>query len=212
MAIGTDVTETTDSGWTFWIDRGGTFTDVIGRAPDGSERTLKLLSASPAYADAAVEAMRRLLGAAAGERFPAERVAAIKMGTTVATNALLERKGAKTLLVVTRGFADAILIGDQSRAELFELDIVRPEPLHAAVIEADERLAADGAVVRPLDRATLADAFEKAKAEGFASVAIAFLHSDLNPAHEQAGGLGDVQHADPQIRGLAANPQNLRAN
>ncbi len=188
MAIGTDVTETTDSGWTFWIDRGGTFTDVIGRAPDGSERTLKLLSASPAYADAAVEAMRRLLGAAAGERFPAERVAAIKMGTTVATNALLERKGAKTLLVVTRGFADAILIGDQSRPELFALDIVRPEPLHAAVIEADERLAADGAVVRPLDRATLADAFEKAKAEGFASVAIAFLHSDLNPAHELTAG------------------------
>ncbi|HYE47874.1 MAG TPA: hydantoinase/oxoprolinase N-terminal domain-containing protein, partial [Caulobacter sp.] len=108
--------------WSFWIDRGGTFTDVVARAPDGSERTLKLLSQSPAYPDAAVEAMRRLLGAAPGEPFPADRVEAIKMGTTVATNALLERKGAPTLLVTTRGFADALVIGDQSRPHLFALD------------------------------------------------------------------------------------------
>jgi 5-oxoprolinase (ATP-hydrolysing) len=188
MAIGTDVTEQRAFDWTFWIDRGGTFTDVIGRDGDGREQTLKLLSASPSYEDAAVEAMRRLLGAAPGEPFPAERVAAIKMGTTVATNALLERKGAKTLLVVTEGFADAILIGDQSRPDLFALDILRPEPLYAGVVEATERRAADGSVVLPLDGEALATALKAMRAEGFTSVAIAFLHSDLDPAHELAAG------------------------
>ncbi|MFZ4605844.1 MAG: hydantoinase/oxoprolinase family protein, partial [Caulobacter sp.] len=175
-------------GWTFWIDRGGTFTDVIGRAPDGSERTLKLLSASPSYADAAVEAMRRLLAVEPGASFPASRVAAIKMGTTVATNALLERKGAKTLLVTTQGFADAVLIGDQSRPDLFALDIVRPEPLYSGVVEAGERLAADGTVVTALDADRLATDLARARADGFTSIAIAFLHSDLNPAHELAAG------------------------
>ncbi|MDO9472884.1 MAG: hydantoinase/oxoprolinase family protein, partial [Caulobacter sp.] len=184
MAIGTDAT----AGWIFWIDRGGTFTDVIGRGPDGTEQTLKLLSASPSYVDAAVEAMRRLLGVLPGDRFPAERVAAIKMGTTVATNALLERKGARTLLVVTRGFGDSILIGDQSRPELFALDILRPEPLYAGVVEAGERLASDGAVVTALDAPGLAGALATAREDGFTSVAIAFLHSDLNPAHERAAG------------------------
>jgi 5-oxoprolinase (ATP-hydrolysing) len=188
MAIGSDVTERTDFRWTFWIDRGGTFTDVIGRDPDGAEQTLKLLSASPSYADAAVEAMRRLLGAAPGDRFPAERVAAIKMGTTVATNALLERKGARTLLVVTRGFGDSILIGDQSRPDLFALDIVRSDPLYAGVVEADERLASDGAVVTALDAPALSAALAAARDDGFTSVAIAFLHSDLNRAHEEAAG------------------------
>ena len=106
-------------GWTFWIDRGGTFTDVIGRGPDGASRTVKLSSASGAYADAAVEAMRRVLGARPGDPFPAGRVDAVKMGTTVATNALLERTGAKTLLVTTAGFADALVIGDQTRPSLF---------------------------------------------------------------------------------------------
>ena len=139
-------------GWEFWIDRGGTFTDVIGRAPEGSLVTAKLLSSSPAYEDAAVEGMRRLLGLGAGEPFPAERVAAIRMGTTVATNALLERKGARTLLVATRGFADALLIGDQARPDLFALEIRRPEPLYAGVIEAEERLGAAGEVVRPWTR------------------------------------------------------------
>jgi 5-oxoprolinase (ATP-hydrolysing) len=188
MAIGSDVAERTDSGWTFWIDRGGTFTDVIGRSPEGAEQTLKLLSASPSYVDAAVEAMRRLLGVGPGDRFPAERVAAIKMGTTVATNALLERKGARTLLVVTRGFGDSILIGDQSRPDLFALDIVRPDPLYAGVVEADERLASDGAVVTTLDAPALSAALAAARDDGFTSVAIAFLHSDLNRAHEEAAG------------------------
>jgi 5-oxoprolinase (ATP-hydrolysing) len=171
--------------WSFWIDRGGTFTDVIARSSSGEERTLKLPSKSPAYLDAAVEAMRRLLGAASDAPFPAERVEAIRMGTTVATNALLERTGAKTLLVTTVGFADALVIGDQARPRLFDLDIIKMPPLYAGVIEADERLAANGAVVRPLDKAALRRALETAVGDGFESAAIAFLHSDLNPDHER---------------------------
>ncbi len=177
-----------DRVFSFWIDRGGTFTDVIGRADDGEEVSAKLLSSSPGYEDAAVEAMRRILGAAPGAPFPAERVSAIKMGTTVATNALLERRGARTLFVTTAGFADALLIGDQARPDLFALDIDRPAPLCDAVVEATERLAADGAVVTPLDRQALQVKLEAAVAEGFTSAAIAFLHADLNPDHEQAAG------------------------
>uniref|UniRef100_UPI00286B5644 hydantoinase/oxoprolinase N-terminal domain-containing protein n=1 Tax=Phenylobacterium sp. TaxID=1871053 RepID=UPI00286B5644 len=153
--------------WSFWIDRGGTFTDVIGRASDGTELSSKLLSASPSYDDAAVEAMRRTLGVAPGEPFPAVRVAAIKMGTTVATNALLERAGARTLFITTQGFADALVIGDQSRPDLFALNIIRPDPLYSGVVEADERLAADGAVVTPLDSSGLAGRLAEARAEGF---------------------------------------------
>src|SRR5579863_658968 len=170
-----------DRGWEFWIDRGGTFTDVIGRDPSGREVSLKLPSVSGVYEDAAVEAMRRLLDAPAGAPFPAERVASVKMGTTVATNALLERRGAKTLLVTTRGFADALLIGDQARPRLFALDIEKPAPLFAGVVEARERLGASGEVVEPLDRDDLAVALARAKPRGFESVAIAFLHADLNP-------------------------------
>jgi 5-oxoprolinase (ATP-hydrolysing) len=175
-------------GWTFSIDRGGTFTDVIGRSPNGETHTLKLLSSSPTYEDAAVEAMRRLLNAAPGAPFPADAVAAIRMGTTVATNALLERKGAKTLLVTTRGFKDALTIGDQARPDLFALNIERPEPLHSGVLEVDERLAADGAVVTALNEVALAEGLAKAAADGFVSAAICFLHSDLNPAHERRAG------------------------
>jgi 5-oxoprolinase (ATP-hydrolysing) len=170
--------------WNFWIDRGGTFTDVIALAPDGKMHTLKLPSRSAAYADAAVEAMRRVLDAPAPGPFPAERVAAIKVGTTVATNALLERTGARTLFVTTRGFRDALFIGDQARPHLFALDIERPAPLYDAVLEADERLSADGSALRPLDEAALLQGFQTALADGFQSVAIAFLHSDLNAEHE----------------------------
>jgi 5-oxoprolinase (ATP-hydrolysing) len=181
-----------DRSWRFWIDRGGTFTDVIGQVaagPDaGAETSLKLLSASAAYPDAAVEAMRRILGAAPGAAFPASRVESIKMGTTVATNALLERAGAKTLFVTTRGFADGVLIGDQARPDLFALTIQRPPPLYSGVVEADERLDAGGREVRPLDAAPLAEQLKAALAQGFTSVAIAFLHADLNPAHERAAG------------------------
>ncbi len=172
----------------FWIDRGGTFTDVIGRWSDGVEVSAKLLSASPSYADAAVEAMRRILGVAPDAPFPASRVEAIKMGTTVATNALLERRGARTLFVTTGGFADALRIGDQARPDLFALEIEKPAPLYAGVVEASERLAADGTIITPLDGAALQAALTAAVAEGFTSVAIAFLHADLNPTHEQAAG------------------------
>jgi 5-oxoprolinase (ATP-hydrolysing) len=161
---------------------------VIGRSPGGEVHTLKLLSASAAYPDAAVEAMRRLLGTAPEAPFPAAMVAAIKMGTTVATNALLERTGARTLLVTTEGFADALAIGDQARPRLFDLDIIRPAPLYAGVLEAGERLAADGAVLRRLDEVALRDALDRAVREGFEAAAIAFLHSDLNPGHEQIAG------------------------
>src|SRR5580692_7010868 len=175
-------------GWEFWIDRGGTFTDVIARSPDGGETSAKLLSVSDAYEDAAVEAMRRLMATAPDAPFPAERIASIKLGSTVATNALLERKGARTLFVTTRGFADALAIGDQARPSLFVLDIVKPAPIYAGVIEADERVDAAGAVIRPLDEAALATALATAVADGFESVAIAFLHADLNPAHERRAG------------------------
>jgi 5-oxoprolinase (ATP-hydrolysing) len=181
-----------DTSWRFWIDRGGTFTDVIGQVvggPDaGAETSLKLLSASAAYPDAAVEAMRRILGAAPGAPFPADRVESIKMGTTVATNALLERAGAKTLFVTTKGFADSVLIGDQARPDLFALTIVKPAPLYSGVVEADERLDAAGGMVRPLDAVALTQALKSALAQDYASVAIAFLHADLNPAHERAAG------------------------
>ena len=171
--------------WSFWIDRGGTFTDVVGQAPDGELHTLKLPSLSREYRDAAVEAMRRLTNTPPGEPFPAARVAAIKIGTTVATNALLERTGAKTLFVTTAGFADALEIGDQTRPDLFALTIAKPPPLYAGVIEADERIGADGAVVRPLDETALSARLAQAVVAGYESVAVCFLHSDLNPAHER---------------------------
>ncbi len=177
-----------DRQWSFWIDRGGTFTDVIGRADDGYEVTAKLLSTSAQYDDAAVEAMRRILSVAPGAPFPAQSISAIKMGTTVATNALLERRGAKTLFVTTKGFGDALVIGDQTRPDLFALNLSRPAPLYSGVLEVDERLAADGSVVRALDAHELSTCLTDALSKGFEAVAIAFMHSDLNPAHEIAAG------------------------
>src|SRR5687768_10768788 len=124
------------AGWQFWIDRGGTFTDIVARRPDGALATLKLLSENPEqYRDAAIEGIRRLLGLAPGARLPAEAIEAIKMGTTVATNALLERKGERTLLVITKGFADALRIAYQNRPKLFERRIVLPELLYERVVE-----------------------------------------------------------------------------
>lgn len=174
--------------WRFWVDSGGTFTDVIGMDGAGRLHALKLLSASEAYADPALEGMRRLLGLATEDPWPGEAVAEIRMGTTVATNALLQRNGARTLLVVTAGFADALLIGDQTRPDLFALDIRRPAPFYDRVIEADERRDAAGAVVRPLDETALAAALRTAQDEGLEAVAIAFLHADLDPAHEIRAG------------------------
>ncbi|RPH44960.1 MAG: 5-oxoprolinase, partial [Burkholderiales bacterium] len=172
--------------WQFWIDRGGTFTDVVGRRPDGSLVTEKLLSENPEqYLDAAVEGIRRLLGLAPGEPVPARLVEAVKMGTTVATNALLERKGEPLLLVVTRGFADGPRIAYQNRPRLFDRRIVLPELLHREVLEVDERLAADGAVVRPLDEAAARAGLQAAYDRGLRAVAIVLMHAYRFPAHER---------------------------
>ncbi|MCU0976336.1 MAG: hydantoinase B/oxoprolinase family protein [Steroidobacteraceae bacterium] len=175
---------TSGRGWQFWIDRGGTFTDVVARAPDGRLLTHKLLSEDPArHADAAANGIRALL-----ERHgrPGDPVEAIRMGTTVATNALLERRGASTALVVTAGFADALRIGYQNRPALFARHIELPEPLYREVIEADERIGACGEVVRPLDIARLAADLAAARARGIESVAIVFMHGHAYPAHERA--------------------------
>jgi len=173
------------TGWQFWIDRGGTFTDVIGRAPDGSLHPLKLLSDNPEhYSDAAAEGIRIVLAAAADESTTTS-VDEIRMGTTVATNALLERKGARTGLLITRGFGDALQIGSQQRPEIFDLHIRLPEPLYSAVIEVDERIDADGAVLEPLAEQALHQQLLDWQNTGIESVAVCLMHAWANPVHEQ---------------------------
>ena len=173
--------------WQFWIDRGGTFTDVVGRRPDGTLVTHKLLSENPEqYRDAAVAGMRHLLGLSAGEPITPAPVECVKMGTTVATNALLERKGEPTLLIITRGFRDALRIAYQDRPRLFDRHIVLPELLYKRVIEAQERVGADGAVIEPLDEDHLRERLWAAYDAGLRSVAIVFMHGWRWPAHEQA--------------------------
>ena len=175
------------AGWQFWIDRGGTFTDIVARAPDGGYVTRKLLSEAPEhYDDAALQGIRDILGAGDGAPIPAERVEAVRMGTTVATNALLERKGERTLLVVTRGFADQLRIGYQNRPRLFDLNIRLPEILYEAVVEADERMGPHGEVVRPLDEAKLEADLARAHGHGFRAVAICLMHGYRYTAHEAA--------------------------
>jgi 5-oxoprolinase (ATP-hydrolysing) len=169
--------------WEFWIDRGGTFTDIVALDPQGDIHTHKLLSENPErYTDAAVQGIREMMKTDGA--FPDGAIRAVKMGTTVATNALLERKGERVLLLITKGFRDLLLIGYQTRPRLFDLEIKRPDLLYEEVAELDERLDADGAVVRPLDedaaRATLQNAYDK----GIRAVAIAGLHAYLNPDHE----------------------------
>ena len=172
--------------WEFWIDRGGTFTDVIGRRPDGKLVTHKLLSENPeAYADAAVAGIRHLLGLAPGEAIPPSRIGAVKMGTTVATNALLERKGERTLLVITKGFRDALRIGYQARPKIFARHIVKPDMLYERVIEADERVRADGTVERAIDLAALRGELGRAKDDGIAAVAIVLMHAYRYSEHER---------------------------
>ena len=173
--------------WQFWIDRGGTFTDVVGKRPDGSLVTHKLLSENPEqYRDAAVAGIRHLLGLRADQPITPEQVECVKMGTTVATNALLERKGEPTLLVTTRGFRDALRIGYQERPRIFDRHIVLPELLYSRVIEANERVAADGAVVTALDEAHLRSELVAAFSAGLRSVAIVFMHGYRHTAHELA--------------------------
>jgi len=172
--------------WDFWIDRGGTFTDVIGRRPDGSLVAHKLLSDNPeAYGDAAVQGIRDLLGVKPDELIPPSLIGRVKMGTTVATNALLERKGERTLLVTTKGFRDALKIGYQARPKIFARHIIKPEMLYERVVEVDERVHADGTVESEPDLAALRRELSAARADGIEAVAIVFMHAYRYPEHEQ---------------------------
>ena len=174
------------SGWQFWVDRGGTFTDIVARAPDGALSTHKLLSENPErYSDAVVQGIRDVLGLAADAPIEAGLVDAVKIGTTVATNALLERKGMPTLLVVDHGFADVLRIGDQTRSALFGLDVPPRTTLHADVIEVGGRVAVDGTTLAPLDEAATRAALNAAYARGLRACAIALLHSWKFPETEQ---------------------------
>ena len=173
--------------WQFWIDRGGTFTDIVARKPDGQLLTHKLLSDNPEhYRDAAVAGIRHLLGLAANAPITADQVECVKMGTTVATNALLERKGEPTLLVTTRGFRDALRIAYQNRPRLFDRQIVLPELLYSRVIEARERVGAQGDVIAPLDQTHLQSQLQEAFDTGLHSVAIVFMHGYRYTEHEKA--------------------------
>ncbi|MFJ8347128.1 hydantoinase B/oxoprolinase family protein [Streptomyces sp. NPDC094153] len=185
------------TGWQFWVDRGGTFTDIVARRPDGRLVTHKLLSDNPArYADAAVAGIRELLD---GSDNTARSIEAVRMGTTVATNALLERTGERTLLVVTRGFRDALRIAYQNRPHIFARRIELPELLYERVVEVDERIAADGTVLRAPDLDALDGPLRQAYDDGIRAVAVACLHSHLHPAHERAVGELAARIGFPQI-------------
>ncbi len=175
--------------WQFWVDRGGTFTDIVARTPNGEIKTHKLLSENPeAYTDAAVHGIRSLLGLDKDDPIPAGLIGAVKMGTTVATNALLERKGEATVLVTNSGLGDILRIGYQNRPRLFELNIVLPELLYTDVIEVSERLAADGDVIRPLDADAIRTDLHAAFDSGIRAVAVALMHSYRFPDHERQIG------------------------
>ncbi|MGW0250171.1 hydantoinase B/oxoprolinase family protein [Nocardia goodfellowii] len=188
-------------GWQFWIDRGGTFTDVVARRPDGRLVTHKLLSENPArYPDSAVAGIREILEAETGSReTTGDVVEAVRMGTTVATNALLERKGERTVLVITRGFRDALRIAYQNRPEIFARAIVLPELLHERVIEVDERVTADGTVLTEPDLEALATELRRAYDDGIRAVAVVCMHSHLYPAHEREIGRVAESVGFPQI-------------
>ncbi|MCF8471037.1 MAG: hydantoinase B/oxoprolinase family protein [Parvibaculum sp.] len=180
-------TQTHIGRWDFWIDRGGTFTDIIGVAPDGRLIARKLLSENPGhYDDAALQGIRDLLGIEPGAPLLRDRIGAVKMGTTVATNALLERKGERTLFLTTRGFRDALAIGYQARPFLFTLKIEKPELLYARVAEVDERMSAQGEVLTALDEDGLRAALQAGYDAGIRTVAICFMHGYRYPAHEEA--------------------------
>ncbi|RWF10388.1 MAG: 5-oxoprolinase, partial [Mesorhizobium sp.] len=162
--------------WDFWIDRGGTFTDVIGRHPNGQLTARKLLSENPgAYRDAAVAGIRSLLGLDAGEPIPAGLIGDVRMGTTVATNALLERKGERCALVTTRGFRDALAIGYQARTDIFAKHVVKPDLLYDRVVEVNERVLTDGTVEVPLSEGELRAALSSLVDAGYRAVAIVFM-------------------------------------
>ena len=171
--------------WDFWIDRGGTFTDIVARSPDGDIEARKLLSENPGvYEDAAIEGIRQFLGVPADTAIPSDRVGAVKMGTTVATNALLERKGDRTALIVTEGFRDALEIGYQARPKIFDLHIIKPELLFEKVVEVPERIRTDGTVETPLDEQAARSGLEAVYATGIRAIAIVFMHAYRYPDHE----------------------------
>lgn len=180
------MTQTASAGkWDFWIDRGGTFTDVVASDPDGKINAAKLLSDNPgAYEDAAIEAIRRFLKVPEGEKIPSEKIGAVKMGTTVATNALLERKGERTALLVTRGFRDALRIGYQARPDIFAKKIVLPDLLYDRVEEVEERVRADGTVEAEPEDAAIRATLSTLKEDGFTALAIVFMHAWKYPDHE----------------------------
>ena len=174
-----------DRKWQFWIDRGGTFTDIIARQPDGNLVTHKLLSENPAhYRDAAIQGIRDLMGLSPGDRIPGNAIEVVKMGTTVATNALLERQGERTVLVTTKGFADVLRIGYQTRPNLFDRRITLPAMLYEQVVEIDERVMADGTVRRALDTGAARRLLQQAYDAGIRSAAIVFMHGYRFPEHE----------------------------
>jgi 5-oxoprolinase (ATP-hydrolysing) len=178
-----------DATWDFWIDRGGTFTDIVARGADGGVRALKLLSENPErYDDAALAGIREVLGVPPRAPIPVARIRSVRMGTTVATNALLERKGEPTALVITRGFGDVLRIGYQTRPKLFALDIRPPDMLYTEVIEVDERIDAKGEILRPLDEAALRRDLAAARARGLKAVAVVLMHAYRFPRHEREVG------------------------
>ncbi len=186
--------------WDFWIDRGGTFTDIVARTPQGEIRAHKVLSENPeAYKDAAIQGIRDLMGVAKDTRIPSDQIRAVKMGTTVATNALLERKGDRTLLLITKGFRDALEIGYQARPDIFAKEIIKPELLYDQVLEADERVRADGTVEAAPDLDQIKAQLEAAYADGTRSIAIVLMHAYAFPEHEKQ--LADIakQVGFPQI-------------
>ena len=186
--------------WQFWIDRGGTFTDIVGRRPDGALVTKKLLSENPEqYDDAAVAGIRALLDVPPGDAVPAARIDAVKMGTTVATNALLERKGERTVLFTTRGFRDALRIAYQNRPRLFDRRIVLPELLYGRVVEVDERIGAAGDVVTPLDEADTRDGLRSAYDDGYRSIAIVLMHGYRFTDHEARVAAWAKEAGFPQV-------------
>lgn len=175
--------------WQFWVDRGGTFTDIVGRMPDGTLKTLKLLSDNPGrYDDAAVQGIRDMLGLEKGEPIPPDTIESVRMGTTVATNALLERKGDRTALAITRGMGDLLRIGYQNRPRLFDLDIRLPELLYEEAIEVDERVGVDGTVLSAPREAEIRADLQAAYDRGIRSIAVAFMHAFRFHAHEELVG------------------------
>lgn len=175
--------------WDFWIDRGGTFTDIIGRSPSGELTAVKMLSENPgAYRDAAVAGIRSILGLQPSDRIPPATIGEVRMGTTVATNALLERKGDPTLFVTTRGLADVLEIGYQDRKQIFAKNIIKPDLLYDRVVEVDERVLADGTIEVALDVEAARPMLTRALADGMTSIAIALIHGYKYPAHEKALG------------------------